>query len=102
MENSKAAEIGRETVSVTAQDSPGDSTSAAVVITILDRNDNPPTFSTNLYSTTVPESLQASDTIFDFSAPDDDHQCNGAVAYSLFFAEPNVFRIDSISGYSIP
>ena len=101
------AEIDYETdtsvqLSVTARDSPGDSTSATVVITILDRNDNPPTFSTNLYSTTVPESLRASDTIFDFSASDSDHQCNGAVAYSLFFAEPNVFRIDSISGLLYP
>ena len=89
-------------LSVTAQDPLGDSTSATVVITILDRNDNPPMFSANSYSTTVSESLQASNTIFDFSAPDSDYQCNGAVAYSLIFAEPNAFRIDSISGLLYP
>ena len=104
---STAADIDYEVttsvqLSVTARDTPGETASTTITINILDANDNQPLFSSNEVSITIPESDNAMAFIFDFSATDEDSDCNGGVTYSVLFAEPEAFRIDSFSGLLYP
>lgn len=70
-----------------------------LVVYISDQNDNIPTFNMSTNSMSVSESHNASSPLCLFSAQDLDEMCNGAIEYSILHSEPNVFRIDSFSGY---
>ena len=89
-------------LTITAADGGGDIVSTTVTIQILDRNDHQPIFSNSETVLSIPESKLANESIFDFSAADNDFQCNGAVAYSIVHADPPVFRVDSFSGLLYP
>lgn len=89
-------------LSVSARDNPGETASATVTVNILDANDNQPSFPSTEDSITVPESNNAMESVYDFSATDEDSDCNGGVSYSILFAEPEAFRIDSLSGLLYP
>ena len=89
-------------LSVTARDTPGEMASATITVNILDANDNQPSFPSDEVSITIPESNNAMESIFDFSATDEDSDCNGGVSYSILFAEPEAFQIDSLSGLLYP
>ena len=83
---------------VTATDLAEEATSTVVTVTIVDLDDNQPTFSMAEYATSVSEILSPSEPIFGFSVTDVDSGCNGAATYRIVFAEPDVFRLDSFSG----
>ena len=73
-----------------------------LVVYIYDQNDNSPTFSMSSDTISISESHSVSSPIYLFSAQDQDEMCNGAMEYSILHSEPNVFRIDSFSGYLYP
>ena len=89
---------------VTAQDTGSEAASTSLTITILDRNEHAPSFTSSEYSVTISESHSVTESIFDFSASDDDgSECNGAVAYTIVHSEPeDVFRVDSMTGLLYP
>ena len=89
-------------LTVTAEDGGGETDSATLQITILDRNDQQPSFTNSELAVSIPETVLANESIFHFAASDGDSQCNGAVSYSIVHAEPPVFRIDSVSGLLYP
>jgi len=74
----------------------------SVLIDVIDVNDNSPQFTSNLMTVTVSEALLSNDSIFVFSASDDDSHCNGVVRYHLQFAEPDVFYLDPRTGILYP
>ena len=55
-----------------------------VYVTVLDLNDNTPTFSKALYEVDVDEDAAVGSTVFTFLAPDPDSGLNGLVSYSIF------------------
>jgi len=74
----------------------------SVLIDIVDVNDNSPQFASNFMTVTVSEALLSNDSIFVFSASDNDGNCNGVVRYNLQFAEPDVFYLDPQTGILYP
>ena len=54
-----------------------------VYVTVLDQNDNAPTFSQDLYEVDVDEGAAIGSTVFTFLAPDPDDGLNGLVSYSI-------------------
>lgn len=54
-----------------------------VYVTVLDQNDNAPTFSQDLYEVDVDEDAAIGATVFTFLAPDPDDGLNGLVSYSI-------------------
>ena len=92
------------TATVMAEDGSGLTASTTVNINILDGNDNQPVFSldsTNA-SITIAETSNRDQVLFAFSAEDADSGCNGALEYSIFYADPNVFYIEPSSGLLYP
>lgn len=89
---------------VQAEDAGGLLTMATIVVSVIDRNDNPPIFTPSSVnaSVSVMESHDPDQTIFHFIAIDADSGCNGAVEYSILHADPMVFRIDPVSGLLYP
>jgi len=92
------------TATVMAEDGGGLTASTTVIINVLDRNDNQPVFSlaSSNANITVAETRNRDQVIFAFSAEDADFACNGALEYSIFYADPNVFYIDPSSGLLYP
>ena len=87
---------------VIARDLESLSANTTLIISILDRNDIRPSFTTTSRSITIQETSDANQSIFQFSATDMDSECNGAVEYSIIHQEPLAFRIDSFSGLLYP
>jgi len=54
-----------------------------VNVSVLDMNDNAPTFSEPLYEVDVDEDAAVGSTVFTFLAPDPDDGLNGLVSYSI-------------------
>ena len=54
-----------------------------VYVSVLDLNDNAPTFSEPLYEVDIDEDAAVGSTVFTFFAPDPDHGLNGLVSYSI-------------------
>ena len=101
------AELDYETIQsielvITAEDGGGEMGQTTLKITIIDNNDQRPSFSQSAYTVTIPETVLANESIFHFAASDGDTECNGAVSYTVIFAEPPVFRLDSFSGLLYP
>ena len=94
--------ITRIELMVTAEDGGGETDSTTLVITILDRNDQKPSFANSELTVTISETILANESIFHFSASDGDLKCNGAISYSIVHAEPPVFQIDPVSGLLYP
>ena len=87
---------------ITAEDGGGKTDQTVLKITILDRNDQRPSFTESVYTVEISESIPANESIFHFSASDGDTQCNGGISYSIIFAQPPVFQLDSVSGLFYP
>ncbi|XP_071060793.1 protocadherin alpha-8-like [Pseudochaenichthys georgianus] len=54
-----------------------------VTVTVLDSNDNHPTFSQEVYSVTVPENVDADTSVIKVKATDEDEGANGDIEYSF-------------------
>lgn len=89
-------------LTVSATDGGGKTAQTLVKISILDRNDQKPSFAQTEQTITILETISANESIFNFVAVDGDSQCNGAISYSILHSEPSVFHIDSISGLLYP
>ncbi|KAG7266045.1 hypothetical protein CRUP_013774 [Coryphaenoides rupestris] len=97
-EKSKIYEIDIE-----ARDSGGlsDSSTARIEITVLDANDNAPTFSQAVYTASLVENSPKGALVTIVSASDRDHGSNGLVAYSISSSTDHildVFKIDENTG----
>ena len=71
-------------------------TTAVITVTSLDTSK--PVFSTSIFNSFVYENISDTTPVFSFSAVDADEGCSGAVQYSVLYAEPPYFTIDSVSG----
>uniref|UniRef100_A0AAY4DKW2 Cadherin domain-containing protein n=1 Tax=Denticeps clupeoides TaxID=299321 RepID=A0AAY4DKW2_9TELE len=101
--------LDRETRSVhrlvlTALDggNPPKSGTLNVTISVLDSNDNPPIFSKELYSVTIPENVDLGTVVLKVKATDIDEGPNGEIEYvfgpDLDPIIRNIFALDSITG----
>ncbi|KAM8939464.1 protocadherin-23 [Pelodytes ibericus] len=93
-------DVSSFTMTVESRDlgSPGKGTTAKVHITVLDENDNPPTFSKSQYRTSVREDLTVGSAVLNLSASDVDEGLNGEVIYSLMDDTHGAFTINSTTG----
>ena len=101
------SEINYETlqgieITIMVEDGGGKIDQTMLEIYILDRNDQQPTFPHAHQTVEISESILANESIFHFSASDGDSQCNGAISYSIVYAEPPSFHIDHVSGLLYP
>ncbi|XP_053314421.1 protocadherin-23 [Spea bombifrons] len=78
--------------------SPRKSTTAKLHITVLDENDNPPTFSKSQYRTSVREDLTVGSVVLNLSASDVDEGLSGEIRYSLIDDTQGFFSINSTTG----
>ncbi|XP_066518474.1 protocadherin-23 [Hoplias malabaricus] len=72
------------------------SSTATVLCSVLDENDNPPVFSQSSFNISIPENLPPGN-IHTAQASDPDHGLNGTVRFSLQNAEGH-FSIDAMTG----
>lgn len=101
------SEIDHETTAsaslmITAEDGAGEQDHTTLQITVLDRNDQRPSFTNSDLTVEISETILANESFFYFTSSDGDSECNGAVTYSIIHADPPVFRIDSVSGLLYP
>ena len=98
--SSSSLQPGVVRLNVSVQDSSSSplASYATLKITVTDTDTHIPVFSASTYSTSLSESWNESVPVFDFNASDVDTGCSGSVEYSILFAEPESFIIDSISG----
>ena len=89
-------------LTITVEDGGGEMDQTILKITILDRNDQQPSFTDTEQTIQISETVSANESIYHFSASDEDSQCNGAISYSIIYAEPPLFRIDPVSGLLYP
>nr|XP_023660997.1 protocadherin-16-like [Paramormyrops kingsleyae] len=90
----------RYTVTVYAKDGglPANFATATVRITVLDENDNEPTFGSSYYNLEVPENQDPVE-LFTLRATDQDAGANGKIKYWISAGDPNSdFSLDSSSG----
>ena len=90
-------------LTIEAQDggSPARKGTMTVNVTILDLNDNPPSFLQQRYFATVPENVTVGASVIQVSAEDPDHGDNGEVTYTINRRQSDskeVFAIDEYSG----
>jgi cadherin EGF LAG seven-pass G-type receptor 1 len=94
--------LGKHEFTLTVKDkgSPVSTDTAKLVITVLDENDNPPTFEQASYSKEIPEDIAIQTTVTTVHASDKDLGDNGAIVYSLSNTGniDNAFAIDRSSG----
>ena len=86
-------------VIATDHGSPPLSTSAMVTITVTDLNDNPPTFDSHTYHTSIPENAILGTPVFQIPATDADSTSNGELRYSILAGNlGSPFLLDEVSG----
>ncbi|MBN3316213.1 PCD23 protein, partial [Atractosteus spatula] len=88
------------TIIIEARDvgSPHRSSTAELLINVLDENDNSPVFSRKHYRTSVSENLGVGSEVLQVWATDSDEGANGQVIYSLIDDTLGMFTINSSSG----
>uniref|UniRef100_A0A3P8T1J0 Protocadherin 1 gamma 31 n=1 Tax=Amphiprion percula TaxID=161767 RepID=A0A3P8T1J0_AMPPE len=73
-----------------------------IIVTVLDNNDNAPTFKKTLYKLTVPENSQGGFMLAKVEATDPDEGVNGEIEYSFADHTPetlmSIFQINSATG----
>ena len=68
-------------------------------VTVLDMNDNVPTFSQSQYSVNVGEDAALGSSVFTFLATDPDSGLNGLISYSMVSSDSSEFwRLNSSTG----
>lgn len=89
------------TFQVTAEDSgtPSLSSSSEVFIEIVDLNDNPPQFDSDVYQVSIPENIILGSQIFRIPATDSDSTSNGELRYSILSGNiRSAFSVDEVFG----
>uniref|UniRef100_A0A8C5P376 Protocadherin Fat 2 n=1 Tax=Jaculus jaculus TaxID=51337 RepID=A0A8C5P376_JACJA len=76
----------------------GSSSEATVEVVVVDINDNPPTFSQLVYTTTVPEGLPARTPVIQLLASDQDSGQNCDVSYQIVEDGSNISKFFQING----
>uniref|UniRef100_A0A4W4F290 Protocadherin-16 n=1 Tax=Electrophorus electricus TaxID=8005 RepID=A0A4W4F290_ELEEL len=91
---------GRYTLSVEARDlgTPALSSSVTLDITVLDLNDNSPTFASSSYAVEVAEDAPEGSFILEVTATDRDEGPNGQVLYFLSRESRGMFTVDQHAG----
>ena len=87
--------------SVIAEDagSPSLSNSSEIFIEVVDLNDNPPIFDSEIYRVSIPENSILNSLVFQAQATDADSTSNGALRYSILAGNlRSVFSIDEAFG----
>jgi protocadherin Fat 4 len=75
--------------------------SASVMIKILDENDNKPTFDSNSTDYFIPPGLKPGDFILGLFASDKDHGDNAKIQFSLTGKDANLFELNRLNGVMI-
>ncbi|XP_078078835.1 protocadherin-16-like [Mustelus asterias] len=90
------------TLTILARDQgiPQHSSTVTVSITVLDINDNSPTFMDSSYNIDIPENSAAGTVVLEVSASDDDEGSNGDVLYYLSSEVQGMFHIDEMGRIS--
>lgn len=71
---------------------------SSITITVLDSNDNPPVFSTGLYSATLQEGpVQNRQQVVAVNATDADSGNNGQIVFSIAGGVSGDFQIDPVT-----
>ena len=66
-----------------------------VLVTVLDANDNPPTFSQASYSTSILDNVPVGSSVLAVVATDMDTGTNAQIGYSILSGSNGQFTIDS-------
>ena len=75
------------------------SSSSLVVIKVLDLNDNPPVFDSNMYRVSIPENAVLDTSVFQIPATDADSTTNGELRYSIYTGNlRSAFSLDEETG----
>ena len=88
-------------ITVTARDggSPSKSDTSQVLVTVTDVNDEAPTFTSELYRTSITEKAANGSFVYCLNASDSDSGINSLISYSIFSGNSFMwFDIDSTSG----
>ena len=87
-------------LTIVARDSgiPSLSSTCIIEITVLDENDQVPTFERSTYEVEVYEDTKPDTTILQLNAKDDDKDVNGEVTYSLANDTSGVFEVNPQTG----
>ncbi|XP_050980465.1 protocadherin-15b isoform X2 [Labeo rohita] len=83
---------------MTASDGVQESSPVTVNITVIDANDNTPTFPNVSYSLNVYTDMQPGDTILQLTAVDADEGPNGLVSYKILAGDQGHFTINDYTG----
>ncbi|KAJ7987761.1 hypothetical protein DPEC_G00329850 [Dallia pectoralis] len=86
------------TFTMVASDGVQESTAVTVHITVIDANDNTPTFSNASYSVNVYTDMQPGETVLRVTALDADEGPNGLVTYTILAGDQGHFVINNRSG----
>lgn len=87
------------TVVISDRGIPQRSSSAAILISVIDTNDNPPVFSRTDYNVILSEGTAAGTEILKLSATDPDSASNGEVQYFISSGdESHLFQVDTWTG----
>ncbi|XP_041830365.1 protocadherin-15-like isoform X2 [Melanotaenia boesemani] len=86
------------TFTLLASDGVQQSAPVTVTITVLDANDNTPTFSNVSYSVNVFTNMMPGETVLQLSAVDSDADQNGQVTYRILAGDQGQFLISSSTG----
>ncbi|XP_067889067.1 protocadherin-16-like [Heterodontus francisci] len=99
--------LDRESISLYAltilardQGIPQHSSSVSVSVTVLDINDNSPTFKESFYTIDIPEDSAVGSVVLEVSAADGDEGSNGDVLYYLSRESVGMFHIDEMGKIS--
>ena len=92
--------VATYTINIVAIDTgtPPQQSTAEIVITVEDVNDNPPIFSPLSYTLSVSENIAIDDLVTTVSATDIDEGANMQISYSLFAGTEGKFIVDRTSG----
>ena len=71
---------------------------ALISVTVLDENDNPPTFSKQTYSAIMPENNEIGASVIQLNATDPDLDKNGEIEYRALGNAGNFLNVDPITG----
>ncbi|CAD5221763.1 unnamed protein product [Bursaphelenchus xylophilus] len=100
-----AAPLDYETVKqyelvIRAQDQgiPALSASINITLKVLDVNDNPPEFKSNLYKAEIAENTAVMTTVLKVEASDKDSGSNGKIKYRIVNKMPSAFEINALTG----
>lgn len=86
------------TVEARDSGSPYRSSTATVVVHVLDDNDNDPVFKEDTYSKAIPEDSPLGTSVLKVQATDADEGNNAQITYSINRNAGGIFKIDNVTG----